>query len=152
MTVDITAKDRKCKNFGQSQTTRPAGHRESNRSISKEEECSRATNETERDTSQPGSQGAPNDAIGKNYQTDNQRELALQSSNQWRHSKKNHRAVARMVGHSLPLLDELAMWHLASVLYVRLKGRERAFLAVSVLCSLTDDEYEAVIEFCEGKP
>jgi hypothetical protein len=37
------------------------------------------------------------------------------------------------------------------VLYARLKPRERAFMAASALMALDDDEYQAVIDFVEGR-
>lgn len=55
-----------------------------------------------------------------------------------------------MVGYCLTTLNEPAMWQLSAILHARLTPQERAFLAVSALMALTDDEYQQVIDFMEG--
>jgi hypothetical protein len=69
-----------------------------------------------------------------------------------RYAKPAHKTVARMVGYALTLLDEWAMWYLAAVLYARLTMEERAFLAMAVLWSLTDEEYCRLVRRMEGEP
>jgi len=56
-----------------------------------------------------------------------------------------------MVGYTLTLLNDWAMWSLAAVLYVRLTTEERDLLATAVLWSLTDDEYFQVIRRMESE-
>ncbi|PWK54998.1 hypothetical protein [Silicimonas algicola] len=51
-----------------------------------------------------------------------------------------------MVGYSLTLQDEWAMWSLAAVLYLRLSPEERAFLAKAVLWSMTDEQYQRLLQ------
>lgn len=61
--------------------------------------------------------------------------------------KDQYARATRMICYALTLKDLPSMWQLATVLRARLKPRERVFLAVSSLWSLTDDEYAAVIEY-----
>jgi len=51
-----------------------------------------------------------------------------------------------MIGYCLTLMDVPSIWRLSAVLHARLEGHERVFLAFSILSSLTDDEYAAVIK------
>ena len=63
-----------------------------------------------------------------------------------------HLAVTRAVGYCLTLLDDAATFQLSAVIYARLRPSERAFLAVAALRALNDDEYDAVLDFMEGRP
>lgn len=56
-----------------------------------------------------------------------------------------------MVGYSLTLKNEWAMWSLAAVLYARLEPSERVFLAIGILWALGDEEYLRVVQFMEGE-
>jgi hypothetical protein len=64
---------------------------------------------------------------------------------------KQHKSASRIVGYSLTLLDEAAMWELSAVLHARLLPAERKFLTAGMIFSLTNDEYEEVINFVEGE-
>lgn len=64
-----------------------------------------------------------------------------------RYASKDHKSATHMVGYCLTLIDLPSMWQLATVLHARLEPRERAFLAIAVLWSLTDEEYADVIEY-----
>ena len=69
-----------------------------------------------------------------------------------RYAPKAMKAALRAVGYALTLKDLAAMWDLSATLYMRLSASERAFLAIAVLWSLTDDEYQAVLEYmAEGE-
>ena len=64
--------------------------------------------------------------------------------------KPSHKRVSRALGYALTLLDENSMWVLAALLHARLTPRERAFVALSALMALDDDEYQSVIDHVEG--
>ena len=57
--------------------------------------------------------------------------------------------ACRMVGFCLTLGNVPAMWELSAILHCRWRPHERAILALAALMALTDDEYQAVIEFVE---
>ena len=72
------------------------------------------------------------------------------SRNFGRFAKPGIKSTSRSVGYGLALLDEQAMWFLSAILHSRLTSRERAFLALAALWSLTDREYQLVIDHVEG--
>lgn len=59
--------------------------------------------------------------------------------------------ACRMIGYCLTILNEPAVWELSFILNLRLKSRQRVFLAVAALLALTDEEFEKVMEFMLGE-